>query len=315
MAMLERCSATPTFARTYVDAALSVDFTPWLPSIQAPTRVLYAPTGREPESVVRRVAELIPNSAFYTLAPTPPGASIGEAYVEVWRHVAEAATGATPGPESDRFLGTMLFTDLVSSTELLTRLGDSKYRELRATHERQVRLQVEQAGGRLVSVTGDGTFSVFDGPSKAVRCAAAICAGADELDVKVRAGVHTGELERTGHDVTGLAVHIGARIGALARPGEVLVSRTVHDLVTGSGLSFAARGTHQLKGVPGRWELYALASAADQPAELPVEQSIETMMDRAALQTARKAPRAMRTALRVGNAVQRYRARTRATVS
>jgi hypothetical protein len=126
----------------------------------------------------------------------------------------------------------------------------------------------------------------------------------------VRAGVHTGELERTGRDFAGLSVHIGARVGAMAMPDEVLVSRTVHDLVAGSGLVFIERGVHTLKGVPGSWHLYALA-AADPPATLPTERSLETPLDRIALRTARTAPRAMRAASRVGHALQRYRARTR----
>jgi len=176
-----------------------------------------------------------------------------------------AATGARHSPDADRFLGTMLFTDVVGSTELLARIGDADYRALRAAHERHVRLEVEQNGGRLINVAGDGTFSLFDGPTDAVRCADQIREAAEELGISVRAGVHTGELERTGRDFTGLSVHIGARVSAMAMPNEVLVSRTVHDLVAGSGLAFVERGEHTLKGVPGSWHLYALA-VADQPA-------------------------------------------------
>jgi class 3 adenylate cyclase len=270
--------------------------------------VLYAPTSPEPEAVVRRVAELIPQASLHRLPPTPAGAAIGEAWIPVWLHVEEAATGARHSPDADRFLGTMLFTDVVGSTELLARIGDAEYRALRATHERHVRLEVERGGGRLISVTGDGTFSLFDGPSDAVRCADQIRKAAEELGISVRAGVHTGELERTGRDFTGLSVHIGARVGAMAMPNEVLVSRIVHDLVAGSGLAFVERGEHTLKGVPGTWHLYSLA-AADQPAILPTERSLETPLDRIALRTARAAPRAMRAASRVGNALQRYRAR------
>lgn len=309
MALLERCSAKTAFAQKYLEAALCMDITPFLPAVQANTEVLFPPTGREPESVVRRVAELIPNATFHVLPPTPPGASIGEAYVTIWKHVREMATGSPDRSDSDRFLGTVLFTDLVASTELLARIGDAKYRDLRATHERQVRLHVEEAGGRLVNVIGDGTISLFDGPTRAVRAAEQIRRAAGELDVKVRFGVHTGELERTGHDVTGLSVHIGARINALAAPGEILVSSTVHDLVVGSGLAFVDRGMHELKGVPGQWTVYALADTSEQSAALPAEPSLETAFDRAALRTARSAPRAMRLALRVGNAVQRRRAR------
>jgi class 3 adenylate cyclase/pimeloyl-ACP methyl ester carboxylesterase len=311
LAMLERCSAKPAFALAYLDVALRHDLTPYLPAIQAPTRVLYAPTTHEPRAVVHRVAELIPTASFVELPPTPPGASIGETYIEVWRNAEEIATGAPARQDSGRFLGTVLFTDLVASTELLARIGDVRYRDLHAAHERQVRLSVEGAGGRLANVTGDGTFSIFDGPTKAVRCAEEILRGAAELGLDVRAGVHTGELQATGHDVTGLSVHIGARIGSLAAPGEVLVSSTVHDLVLGSGLDFTERGSHELKGVPGRWALYALAGTAAQPPALPAEPSLETPLDRAALRTARVAPRAMRAALRLGNAVQRYRAGNR----
>ena len=157
-------------------------------------------------------------------------------------------------------------------------------------------------------MTGDGTFSLFDGPTDAVRCADQIRKAAEKLGISVRAGVHTGELERTGRDFTGLSVHIGARVGAMAMPNEVLVSRTVHDLVAGSGLAFVERGEHTLKGVPGSWHLYALA-AADQPTILPTERSLKTPLDRLALRTARTAPRAMRAASRVGNALQRYRVR------
>jgi class 3 adenylate cyclase len=164
-------------------------------------------------------------------------------------------------------------------------------------------------GGRLVNVIGDGTISLFDGPTRAVRAAEEIRRAADELEVSVRFGVHTGELERTGNDVTGMSVHIGARINALAGPGEVLVTGTVRDLVVGSDLSFVERGIHQLKGVPGRWTVYALAGTSESSAELPAEPSLETALDRAALRTARTAPRVMRAALRVGNAVQRRRAR------
>jgi class 3 adenylate cyclase len=309
MALLERCSAKTAFAQKYLEAALSIDITPFLPAVQAKTEVLFPPTGREPDAIVRRVAELIPNATFHVLPPTPPGASIGEAYVTIWRHVREMATGTPDRSDADRFLGTVLFTDLVASTELLARIGDARYRDLRATHERQVRLHVEEAGGRLVNVIGDGTISLFDGPTRAVRAAEQIRRAADELDIKVRFGVHTGELERAGHDVTGMSVHIGARINALAAPGEVLVSSTVRDLVVGSGLTFVERGMQDLKGVPGQWAVYALADTSTPPTDLPAGPSLETAFDRAALRTARSAPRAMRLALRVGNAVQRRRAR------
>ena len=308
MAMLERCSATPATAQQYWEWFVRLDISDVFRAVRSPTRVLYAPTSPEPEAVVRRVAELIPQASLHHLPPTPAGAAIGEAWMPVWQHVEEAATGARRSPDADRFLGTMLFTDVVGSTELLARIGDAEYRALRATHERHVRLEVERSGGRLVSVTGDGTFSLFDGPTDAVRCADEIRKAAEKLGISVRAGVHTGELERTGRDFTGLSVHVGARVGAMAVANEVLVSRAVYDLVAGSGLAFVKRGEHTLKGVPGSWHLYALA-AAEQPATLPAERSLETPLDRAVLSTARSAPRAMRAVLRVGNALQRYRSR------
>lgn len=308
MALLERCSAKPAFAQRYLEAGLGMDFSPYLPAIHASTRVLYSPTGREPEAAIRRVAELVPNASFHELPPTPAGASIGEWYQNVWRHVREMATGTPDQPDASRFLGTVLFTDVVESTQLLARIGDAQYRDLLTGYERRVRLLVDEAGGRLVNITGDGTLSVFDGPTKAVRCADEIGRASTDTGLAIRTGVHTGELERTGHDVTGLSVHIGARICSLAGPGEVLVSSTVCDLVVGSGLDFVDRGTHELKGVPGRWAVYALAGASEAPAELPAEPSLETALDRAALRTARTAPRALRAALRVGNAMQRRRA-------
>ncbi len=311
MAMLERCSATPTFARMYSEASLTIDLTPYLPAIQAPTRVVYSPNGAEPEAVLRRTVELLPNATLHRLAPTAPGSSVGEAYMELGEIIEEMVTGVPHGADAERFLGTVLFTDLVSSTELLARIGDASYLDVRGAHERRVRLLVEEAGGRLVSVTGDGTFSLFSSPSRAVRCAHDIARSAGELNLRVRAGVHTGELVRVPGDLSGLSVHIGARIRALAEPDEVLVSSTVRDLVSGSELAFVDRGAHQLKGIPGRWALFALAGTTAQPDPLPAESLLATPLDRAALQTARRAPGAVRAAMRVGNAVQRYRARAR----
>jgi class 3 adenylate cyclase len=310
-AMLERCSATPTAAMAYFENAVRLNGTAMLSAVQAPVRVLYSPTGLEPRAVVHAFAELLPNGTFHELPPTLPGAAGGEIWLATWDHVEEVATGTAHSTDADRYFGTVLFTDVVGSTELLARVGDVSFRELSTTYERHVRRQVELAGGRLVNVSGDGTFSLFDGPTKAVRCAAEISRAARDMGIAVRAGVHTGELERfAGWTATGLSVHIGARIGAAAKAHEVLVSRTVRDLVAGSGLAFDARGARELNGVPGSWELYALAQAAEQTDTLPVERSLARPFDRAALQTARTAPGLVRAALRVGNAVQRRRAKS-----
>ena len=222
-AMLERSSATPSAAQAYFESVLSVDLQDVLRSVQVPVRVLHFPSCSVPEAASRHVAELAPMGSFRELPSTPKGASIGYAFTPALRHVEEVATGAAHSADADRFLGTVLFTDVVSSTELLAQIGDADYRDLRSAHERQVRLAVETRGGRLLTVTGDGTLSVFDGPTQAVRCAETICREAEESGIAVRAGIHTGELERDGINVTGLAVHTGARVAGAAGPGQVLV--------------------------------------------------------------------------------------------
>jgi class 3 adenylate cyclase/pimeloyl-ACP methyl ester carboxylesterase len=309
MGLLERSSATPAAAMSYFEWILELDIQDVLKSVQVPARVLRPLTSPLPEAAARYVADLIPRGTFHTLPATPPGASIGQAFVPITDYIEEVATGTVHSADADRFLGTVLFTDVVSSTELLARVGDASYREMRSAHERLVRLAVDHAAGDLVNVSGDGTLSVFDGPSKAVRCAERICREAAEAGISVRCGVHTGELERDGLNVTGMTVHIGARVGAAAGPGEVLVSRTVHDLVVGSGLEFHSRGEHELKGIPGRWELFAVSHVRGQAGTLPVEKSLQTSMDRMALQSARRVPALSRAALRLANAVERRRAR------
>jgi class 3 adenylate cyclase/pimeloyl-ACP methyl ester carboxylesterase len=313
MALLERSSATPASANASLDWIVALDIQDVLRSVRVPTRVLCLPGTPLPESAVRYAAELVPGADFQLLPPAKPGASIGQAFRPVADHIEELATGTRHSADADRFLGTVLFTDVASSTELLANVGDATYRELRSAHEGLVRLAVERAGGSLVSVMGDGTLSVFDGPTKAVRCAETICREAADAGMSVRCGVHTGELERDGLNVTGLNVHIGARVGAAAGPGEVLVSRTVRDLVVGSGLSFADRGEHELKGVPGQWELFAVTPAGDQAVSVPAEKSMQTTMDRMALQSARHAPRFSRAAMRMANALERRRARAQRT--
>ena len=309
MAVLERSSATPAAIRSYFDWLLQLDIREILRAVKAPTGVIHVPNTVIPEASTRYVAELIPNSTFHALPATPPGSSIGQVALPATDILEEMVTGSAHVPDSDRSLGTVLFTDLVASTELLERVGDAAYRQLRADHERSVRLAVEMAGGRLMTVTGDGTFCVFDSPTKAVRCAEAICREAEGAGMTVRAGIHTGELEHEAMNVTGLTVHIGARVGAAAEPGEVLVSRTVHDLVAGSGLTFASRGEHLLKGVSGAWELFEVTHAGQQPEDLPREESMQTPMDKMVLRTARRAPRFARAGVRLGNAIQRRRAK------
>lgn len=306
--ILERSSATPAAIRAHFDWWEKQDIQEVLRSVQAPTLVMHIPNAVVPEAVTRYSADLIPNSTFRALPSGQPGMSIGQLLLPATDLFEEFITGNVHQPDSDRSLGTVLFTDVVASTELLERIGDAAYRQLRSDHERSIRLAVETAGGRLMTVTGDGTFSVFVSPTAAVRCAAAICRNAEDAGIAVRAGIHTGELEHDAMNVTGLTVHIGARVGAAAGPGQVLVSRTVRDLVAGSGLTFVSHGDERLKGVTGTWELFAVADAGEQPKDLPQE-SMETAVDKLALATARRTPRLGRTAVRLGNAIQRRRLR------
>ncbi|MFF0818572.1 adenylate/guanylate cyclase domain-containing protein [Rhodococcus sp. NPDC003318] len=304
MAMLERCSATPATAQEQLENVMRIDYSEALPAIQCPARVLLVPRSPVSRGAAQRVADLIPHGTFHLLPTAPPGASLGEAWVPILEHVEEVTTGAHRPAAADRFLATVLFTDVVGSTETLARIGDLAYRELRATHERQVRAAVEAAGGRVLTVAGDGTFSVFDSAVAAVRCAHEICGQAHTLGVEVRAGVHTGEVQRSGPDLTGMTVHAGARIGAAAGAGEVLVSRAVRDLTAGSGLTFADHGTHTLKGVPGRWPLFALVDGAPR-SPLPRRRPRLSAVDRGILTVARRTPQLLRTAVRLGNARQR----------
>ena len=309
MAMLERSGATPAAMQAHVEWQLHVDCRDVLHAVHAPTIVMHLPEVAIPETATRYVSELVSNGTLRVMPHTAPGTSLGQLALPMADVLEEIVTGTAHSADAERFLGTVLFTDVVASTQLLERVGDAAYRQLRANHERSVRYAVEAAGGRLMTVTGDGTLSVFGSPTMAVRCAETICREAAAADMSVRAGIHTGELEQDAMNVTGLAVHIGARVGAAAGPGEVLVSRTVRDLVAGSGLTFASRGDHELKGVSGRWELFAVSHAGEQPEDLPAEASMQTPMDKMMLQTARRAPGLARTAVRLGNAVERRRAK------
>ena len=170
--------------------------------------------------------------------------------------IEEFVTGSRPRHDSERVLATVLFTDIVESTKLAAELGDRGWRTVLDAHEDIARREVSAQGGQIADFTGDGLVATFDGPARAVRCALALRDHAHAIGVAIRAGVHTGEIERRGEDVAGIGVHIAARVMGLAEQDEVLVSRTVKDLVAGSGLEFHDRGTHDLKGVPERWHVF-----------------------------------------------------------
>ena len=308
MGLLERSSATPPAAKAHGEWFSQVDMTEVFRAIQVPTRVIRQESDRIPDAVVRRVVDLIPDAAYRSLPSASAGSSLGEGYSEVIDDAEQLLLGGDAPREPNRSLGSVLFTDIVGSTELLVNLGHERYRRLRDDHERQVHLAVENAGGRLVKVLGDGTLSVFEGPGRAVRCAEEIRREASTLGLEIRAGIHTGEIERAGLDLVGLTVHIGARVSAAARPGEILVSQTVHDIVIGSGLKFADRGPHELKGVPGSWRLYALVADAEGPASVQIGPSVQTLTDRSALVAARRLPGTVRNLMRLGSSIQRRRA-------
>jgi len=231
-----------------------------LPLIQAPTLVLQV--GEYPLLSTAHgeyLAEHIDGAQLKIL----PGADIGPSPADysLTDEVAEFLTGERPQIEIERILTTVLFTDIVGSTERLVALGDRQWRTLLDAHDRLVREQLRRYRGREINTTGDGFFASFDGPARAVRCAKAVIDLSAQAGVDIRAGIHTGECELRGDGLAGFAVHVAARVGAIAESGEVLVTSTVRDLVSGSGITFAERGPHLLKGIPDHWNLFAVASA------------------------------------------------------
>ncbi len=255
-ARLMRQAATPSSAVALVRLYSQTDARSVLGSINVPTLVAHRieDPNRSIEGA-RYMAARIPGA---TLAELPgidwlPFGDDADALLNV---VEEFLTGAKRSPDTDRVLATVLFTDIVGSTEKAAALGDGRWRELRAAHHERVRRLLDSHRGREVDTAGDGFFATFDGPARAARCALAIAESVRSLGIEIRAGCHTGEVELVGDDVAGVAVHIGARVAALAQPGEVLASSTVKDLTAGSGLRFEDAGEHELKGVPDRWRLY-----------------------------------------------------------
>jgi class 3 adenylate cyclase len=247
----ERLAASPGAAAWFMRVLMETDIREVLPTITVPTLVMYRPEWREG---CLYMAERIPNAESVEL--TSPDFSIyGDPDVPglVERFLAAGHVDTAP----ERVLTTVLFTDIVESTSWAAELGDARWRELLETHNATVRAQLARFGGKEMRSTGDGVFATFDGPARAIACAQAALNAVADLGLDLRAGVHTGEVEVSDGRVEGIAVHIGARIAAEARPGEVLVSSTVKDLAAGSGIDFEERGEKELKGVPGSWRLFA----------------------------------------------------------
>jgi pimeloyl-ACP methyl ester carboxylesterase/class 3 adenylate cyclase len=255
--IFERSAASPQLVQTLFDMVLETDVRDLLPSIRVPTLVLHRQEEFIPVEGARYMAEHIPGARLVVLPGMDhiPFYGDGDGYAE---EIEEFLTGARQAPVSDRILTTVMFTDIVGSTERAATLGDARWRELLGRHDELMRAELERHRGREVKTMGDGFLATFDGPARGIRCARAVADQVRSLDIELRAGLHTGECELIGDDIGGMAVNIGARIGALADADEVVVSSTVKDLVVGSGISFSDRGTRELKGVPGEWRLFAV---------------------------------------------------------
>ena len=252
--------ASPAASRAIQAVYLKGDVRSILPLVQVPTLVLH----RRSNNVVRvahgaYLAEHIPGARFVELEGADDLYWVGDTDT-VLDEIEEFLTGIRHGAGADRTLATILFTDIVGSTARAAELGDSKWRELLDQHDALLRRQLVRFGGREVKSTGDGVLAVFDGVARAVTAGCALRDAAAQLGIELRVGIHTGEIENRGGDVAGLAVHIAARVEALGEPGQVLVSRTVVDLVAGSAIEFADRGEHTLRGVPGTWRLFSVES-------------------------------------------------------
>jgi pimeloyl-ACP methyl ester carboxylesterase len=253
-----RRAASPGAAVALLRMNTQIDIRAVLPTIHVPTLVLHR-TGDRDANVDegRWLAAQVPGARFVELAGDDHFPWVGDQEA-ILDEVQEFLTGVRPAPEADRLLVTVLFTDIVGSTEWAARLGDRAWKEMLDQHHGLVRQELHRFRGREVDTAGDGFLATFDGPARAIRCACRIRDGVRRLGIEIRAGLHTGEIEVTGEEIMGIAVHIGARVAAAAQPGEVLVSSTVKDLVAGSGILFADRGAHVLKGVPGEWHLFAV---------------------------------------------------------
>jgi pimeloyl-ACP methyl ester carboxylesterase len=254
---LLRSAATPAVGVGLLRLAGEIDVRGILPTIDVPTLVVH----RSDDILVplangRYLAEHIPHARLVELPGRDHFWAAGDQDAVV-DEIEEFLTGQRHEREPERVLATVLFTDIVGSTERAAEMGDSRWRSLLGDHNRLVRRHLERHRGREVKTVGDGFVATFDGPGRGIRCAQAIAEDVERLGIEIRAGLHTGECEIVGDDVAGVAVHIGARVGARAAPGEVLVSSTVKDLVAGSGIEFEDRGAQSLKGVPGEWRLYA----------------------------------------------------------
>jgi class 3 adenylate cyclase/alpha-beta hydrolase superfamily lysophospholipase len=259
IARCQRASATPRTAEAQFRYLVGVDVRHALPLVQVPTLVVHNRDNRFfPLEQGRYLADHISGAELVVLSGSDSGAStVTDPYLDA---LGRFLTGQRPVPEPDRVLATVLFTDIVRSTGTAAGMGDRRWRQLLDMHDRVVRQELVRFSGREINTTGDGFVMALDGPARGVRCGLAIMEALASKGIRVRAGVHTGECERRGDDLAGVAVHIAARVAAAAGPGEVLVSGAIPPLVVGSGIDFEDRGDHELKGVPGVWRLFRVVS-------------------------------------------------------
>ena len=258
LARFRRLSAPPWFVPRMFRQGLDWDVRAVLPTIRVPTLVMHRGENRFIRLAHGRyLADQILDAKFIELPGGDTSFFAGDQDA-LLDEMEPFLTGARAVREYDRVLATVLFTDIVSSTERAAELGDRRWHDLLDSHDRTAADQIARHRGRLIKTTGDGVLATFDGPARAIRCTAAIAEAVRGLGIEVRSGLHTGEVELRGEDVGGIAVHLASRVMTEARPSEILVSSTVKDLVIGSGIEFDERGTHELKGVPGEWRLYAV---------------------------------------------------------
>jgi class 3 adenylate cyclase len=283
------------------DATTRCDIRDVLPAIRVPTLILHHEGSAIPVGNARYAAAHIPGARYLELDGIDHLPLTHDAD-HIAEEIEEFLTGARQAHEPNRMLATVLFSDIVGSTEQATALGDRRWRELLERHDRLVRAELARYDGREVKHTGDGFLATFDGPARAIRCARAVRHGLRDLGIEVRIGLHTGECELKDGDVGGLAVHIGARVMAEASASEILVSGTVKDLVVGSGIRFRPRGVHVLKGAPGEWTLLAVEDDTDQIGNASAEELAPVRPDlneRLARTVARRAPAFARASARV----------------
>jgi class 3 adenylate cyclase len=320
----ERICASPGMARALLDAMKLLDVRAAVPRITSPVLIIHREHSIVPVAFSRFLAEEIPAAKYVELDGRDHLPWVGD-WEPIVDEIEEFLTGARHRSDPDRALATILFTDIVSSTERVAEAGDERWRSLVERHDDVLQAEIERYGGRVIKTLGDGVLAVFEGPAKAIRAARAMADAVRALGIEIRAGVHTGECDRRGDDLAGIAVNVAARIVAHAGASEILVSGTVKELVLGSGITFTERGTHALKGVPDEWQLYAVTADGRADArpvsEVPPEVAAltpgpkETLRprDRWLLETAHRSPGLLR---RLGRPIlypKRSAARSRVT--